>query len=97
VSDIERRHSSSALNICVWPTDSQGGAILIRAAFALFTRHRLFTSKRLIFLHLITILPTLAVWRWFVVLGSPRRDANGNVKAGVDLGAGGVIELAWDL
>jgi hypothetical protein len=39
----------------------------------------------------------MVVWRWFVLIGTPRRDAGGNIKAGDDLGGKGVIELAWDL
>jgi hypothetical protein len=47
-------------------------------------------------LHIVGFLATIFIWRWFVTIGSSRRDSAGNLKAGDDLAAKGVIELAWD-
>lgn len=48
-------------------------------------------------LHVIGISASIFIWRWFVTIGSPRRDSAGNVKVGEDLASSGIIELAWDV
>lgn len=54
-------------------------------------------SGFVLFLQIASVIATVAVWRWFVAIGTPRTDAKGNVKVGEDLASGGVIELAWDM
>lgn len=50
-----------------------------------------------LFLQLSTLLGSIAIWRWFVAIGQPKRDAKGGVRVGDDLAGKGVIEMAWDL
>jgi hypothetical protein len=57
----------------------------------------LFSSKKLFLLQIVSLAATIGVWRWFVLIGTPGRDAKGNVRSGDDLNGGGIIELAWDL
>ncbi|EIW68002.1 hypothetical protein TREMEDRAFT_44978 [Tremella mesenterica DSM 1558] len=40
---------------------------------------------------------SLSVWRWFVLISTPRIGSDGKVRSGEDLGGKGVVELAWDL
>ncbi|CAD6571647.1 MAG: hypothetical protein TREMPRED_000336 [Tremellales sp. Tagirdzhanova-0007] len=71
-------------------------AFALRLLFALITSRSFVPSKRVIAIHLFSLGATIAVWRWFVLIGTPRK-VGGNIKAGEDLGGKGVIELAWDL
>ncbi|KAL1410976.1 hypothetical protein Q8F55_001919 [Vanrija albida] len=50
-----------------------------------------------LFLHVVGIGASVAIWRWFAAIGTPGRDAKGNVRVGEDLSGGGFIELAWDV
>lgn len=54
-------------------------------------------SGFVLFLQVATFVATIAVWRWFIAIGTPHTDAKGNVKVAEDLAGGGVIELAWDM
>lgn len=51
----------------------------------------------LLFLQLFTTLGSIAIWRWFIAIGQPKRDAKGGIRVGDDLTGKGVIEMAWDL
>ncbi|ORX33837.1 hypothetical protein BD324DRAFT_638821 [Kockovaella imperatae] len=68
---------------------------VLRFVLCKLTSKPLFSSKKIIFLHVTTLLVTLFIWRWFTLIGTPKR-VNGSVKAGDDLNASGVIELSWD-
>lgn len=70
---------------------------MIRFILSRLSTRPFFPSKRIIFLQTVATLATVAVWRWFLLIGSTRRDGRGNVKSGDDLAGGGVVELAWDL
>lgn len=48
-------------------------------------------------MHLITFTATIFIWRWFVAIGTPKRQNGAQVKVGDDLSGKGVIELGWDL
>ncbi|ORY29985.1 hypothetical protein BCR39DRAFT_530451 [Naematelia encephala] len=71
-------------------------APLLRFLFSLVASRTFIPSKKIIALHLLSIAGTVFVWRWFVLIGTPKRDASG-LKSGEDLSGGGVVELAWDL
>ncbi|ADV19324.1 Hypothetical Protein CGB_A0500W [Cryptococcus gattii WM276] len=48
-------------------------------------------------MHIITFVTTIFIWRWFIAIGTPKRQNGAQVKVGDDLGGKGVIELGWDL
>lgn len=75
---------------------TQGAALIIRFLFALLRRRSPIPSKKVVFFQLLATGASIAVWRWFVLIGSPRRVGK-EVKAGDDLGSKGIVELAWDV
>ena len=70
--------------------------MVLRYILSILVSRPFMASKKVIAVHLITFLATVFIWRWFTLIGSPKRDG-ANVKAGDDLNAPGVIELSWDL
>ncbi|KZW03947.1 DUF788-domain-containing protein [Exidia glandulosa HHB12029] len=56
------------------------------------------TTKGGLILAASTALPSLAIYRFLVSIGTPRRDARGElISPGDDLEAGGLTEYAWDV
>ncbi|KZO93287.1 DUF788-domain-containing protein [Calocera viscosa TUFC12733] len=61
-----------------------------------FIHHRFPLSQ--ILLYLLTLAPSLALYRYLLASGTPQRDSSGLLLSpGEDLSAGGVTEYAWDV
>ncbi|KAK4686355.1 hypothetical protein P7C73_g3765, partial [Tremellales sp. Uapishka_1] len=69
---------------------------LLRLLLSLVTSRSFLSTFFPSTLYVLSTGATVFIWRWFVLLGTPKRDINGNVKSGEDLGGKGIIELAWD-
>jgi hypothetical protein len=52
-------------------------------------------GKLVLLLHVLSLGGSMVIYRWFKLISTPRIGERG-VKAGEDLGGGGVVELAWD-
>ena len=71
--------------------------MVVRLLFKLFRSTPIYASKKQFALNVIASLVSVGIWRWFSLIGTPRRDNKGNIKSGENLRGGGVIDLAWDL
>ncbi|KAI9638019.1 uncharacterized protein MKK02DRAFT_42403 [Dioszegia hungarica] len=94
---IASSNEKALSNLLLGLLSVNSSSLLIRVLFKLIRSTPIYASKKLFTLHLISLGATVAVWRWFSLVGTPGRDSKGNVRSGEDLAGGGVIELAWDL
>ncbi|WVQ78627.1 hypothetical protein IAT38_000713 [Cryptococcus sp. DSM 104549] len=70
----------------------------LRFLLSLITSRRALPRLLPLTLHILSFTATILVWRWFVAIGTPKRQGGASqVRVGDDLGGKGVIELAWDL
>lgn len=75
----------------------QISTIALRFLFSKLTSRPFVPGWKLTTLHIIAIGAMVVVWRWFALIGTPTRDAKGEVRVGDDLAGKGLIELGWDL
>ncbi|RSH93827.1 hypothetical protein EHS25_006475 [Saitozyma podzolica] len=72
-------------------------SIIFRFLASLITSRTFVPSKKILIVHALTYSLTIAIWRWFAAIGTPRKDKSGQLVVEQDLDAGGIIEFAWDI
>ncbi|GMK54064.1 hypothetical protein CspeluHIS016_0106500 [Cutaneotrichosporon spelunceum] len=72
-------------------------AILVRIMKWKVYGRQLLPSGFVGFLHGLGFVASMFIWRWFVEIGTPTRNAKGDLRVPADLGSSGVVEMAWDV
>jgi len=75
--------------------DNQLLAPAVRLLLSITTSRAFRPGKLVLLLHVLSLAGSLVIYRWFKLISTPRMGERG-VKAGEDLGGGGIVELAWD-